>query len=72
MQLIRYRDAWNEGWKYVSGSIEASYCICNCYDVISVGTSAVSNYVLTFQKEKTRDAFVITFKTLITQALPLL
>ena len=73
MQLIRFRDIWNEGWvPDWSDSTTQKHTIRIDRGVIIKGISTTISYVLAFKTAVLRDKFSVTFKDLIETAKPLL
>lgn len=72
MQLIKFRDIWNDGWvaDWTKAGFKYSIIFNNGLDVHDrfVRTS----HLLSFKKEETRDAFAKEFRALIKRAKPLL
>ena len=72
MQLVKFRDIWNEGWKPNFDNGEDKYVIYikSNKKVTSIFTH--TNYSLSFKSEEIRDKFSETFDELIQTAKPLL
>jgi hypothetical protein len=72
-QLIRYRDAWNDGWvadwKYGSSR---KYCIVCMGGVLYKDSFGTISKSLVFKTSEIRDKFLETFKDLLEVAKPLL
>lgn len=71
-QLIRYKDAWNEGWMAEFTNEENKYVIFNHRNAICKGIATHANYTMIFKSISTRDEFMKQFTDLIQTALPLL
>ena len=73
MQLIRFRDIWNEGWiPDWSNSTTQKHTIRIDRGVIIKGISTTISYVLAFKTGVLGDKFLVTFKDLIETAKPIL
>ena len=73
MQLIRFRDIWNEGWiPDWSNSTTQKHTIRIDRGVIIKGISTTISYVLAFKTGALGDKFLVTFKDLIETAKPIL
>ena len=73
MQLIRFRDIWNEGWIPDWTDVEVTKYIMR-YDngsIVSTWRTSLSS-PLAFKTSELRDEFLETFKELIETAKPLL
>ena len=71
-QLVRFRDAWNEGWQPDWTDNEHKYNLRVFCNEIEIEFSCFTRYVLSFKTEEIRDKFAKTFKELIKTAKPLL
>ena len=73
MQLIRFRDIWNEGWVADWTNVEVTKYVIRYDDsnIISTWRTTLSS-PLVFKTEVLRDKFLETFKDLIETAKPLL
>ena len=73
MQLIRFRDIWNEGWIADWTNVEVTKYLIR-YDsssIISTWRTTLSS-PLVFKTSELRDKFLKTFKDLIETAKPIL
>lgn len=72
-QLVRYRDAWNNGWvPNWTKDDEVKYVILVISDKLVTRHSILTQSVLYFNNSKIRDNFFIQFKHLLRIAKPLL
>ena len=72
MQLIKFRDIWNEGWKADWSNGEGKYVIYIKVNKKATSTFTYANCPLAFKSEELRDKFSETFDELIHKAKPLL
>lgn len=73
MQLIRFRDIWNEGWVADWTNVEVTKYVIR-YDnssIVSTWRTTLSS-PLVFKTKELRDKFLETFRDLIETAKPLL
>ena len=72
-QLVRYRDAWNEGWKPDWNlSTQYKYCIFVSRGRVTSAFFWIDDTILSFKTAELRDRFLETFKDLLEIAKPLL
>lgn len=72
-QLIRYRDAWNEGWRPDwTDDEQYKYVLIVYNDIIGFDISCNIKFTLAFKTTEIRNKFYETFKELIETAKPLL
>ena len=72
MQLIRFRDIWNEGWIADWAGNCKKYSIVFYENRIIPSTIIGTSTLLVFKTAVLRDKFSVTFKDLIETAKPLL
>ena len=72
MQLVKFRDIWNEGWKPNFDNGEYKYVIYTKSNKIVTNIFNFTNCPLAFKSEEIRDKFSETFDELIQTAKPLL
>lgn len=72
MQLVKFRDIWNEGWKPDFNNSESKYVIYFKANKKTTDTFIYANCPLAFKSEEIRDKFSETFDELIQTAKPLL
>jgi len=72
MQLIKYRDIWNEGWLPDWKDDSLKYVIYFYREEKNETSGSLGRVVLSFKTSKLRDKFSETFDDLIQQAKPLL
>jgi len=73
IQLVKFRDIWNDGWKPNYGNnITSGWIIANDNNKITWFTEYTISHVLTFQTQELVIKFLKTFKDLIEIAKPLL
>jgi hypothetical protein len=72
-QLIRYRDAWNEGWipDWLNWN-QNKYCIIIRDNKLNTGMYQHANRIMYFKTPELRDKFLETFKDLLEVTKPLL
>ena len=73
MQLIRFRDIWNEGWVPDWTNVEVTKYVIRYDDssIVSTWRTTLSS-PLAFKTSELRDKFLETFKDLVETAKPLL
>ena len=73
MQLVRFRDIWNENWIPDWTNVEVTKYVIRYDDssIVSVWRTSLSN-PLAFKTSELRDEFLETFRDLIETAKPLL
>lgn len=71
-QLLRYRDAWNQGWKPDFTDGTTKYSIISYLDKIDSWGAVNCSHVLTFQTKEISEQFRSTFADLLEIAKPLL
>ena len=73
MQLIRFRDIWNEGWVADWTNVEVTKYVIRYDDssIVSTWRTTLSS-PLAFKTSELRDKFLETFKDLVETAKPLL
>ena len=73
MQLIRFRDIWNDGWIADWGeNSDEKYAICFDDNKIKCSCYYSTHHVLVFKTSELRDEFLEIFKDLIETAKPIL
>jgi hypothetical protein len=72
IELLKFRDAWNQGWKYPADTTITAYIIYNDNNRLYCRTSFSCNAPLAFKTKELRDKFLETFRDKIEKALPLL
>lgn len=72
MQLVKFRDIWNEGWKPNFNNDESKYVIYIKANKKATSIFTYANCPLAFKSEEIRDKFSETFDELIQTAKPLL
>ena len=71
-QLLQLRDNWNDGWKYIPGTGQGGYCIINFGNELTTDFYKNANCSMSFKTRELRDEFLVQFRDLLTEALPLL
>ena len=72
MQLVKFRDIWNAGWKPNFNNGESKYVIYIKANKKAIDTFHYANCPLAFKSAEIRDKFSETFDELIQTAKPLL